>query len=175
MDACCQRHPGGMAAIIGGQPEEIQAVCGECGIDVANYNCPGQIVISGEHEALDKAIGLLAPKCLHAVKLTVAGAYHSRLMSEAAEQFGEALATTEINAPTVPFAQNVPGTLVTSPEDIRENLRRQVASSVCWEDCARALMPLCDSFAEFGPGNVLSGFMKRIDRKFPSAPAISLD
>ncbi|MBQ6470597.1 MAG: ACP S-malonyltransferase [Victivallales bacterium] len=175
MDDCCQRHPGGMAAIIGGQPEDIQAVCAECGIDVANYNCPGQIVISGPHDALDRAVELLAPKCLRAVKLTVAGAYHSRLMNEAAERFGEALATTEINAPAVPFAQNVPGALVTSPENIRDNLRRQVASSVRWEDCARALMPLSDSFAEFGPGNVLSGFMKRIDRKFPAAPALSLD
>ena len=175
MDDCCQRNPGGMAAIIGGQTEEIQAVCAECGIDVANYNCPGQIVISGPRDALDRAVELLAPKCLRAVKLTVAGAYHSRLMNEAAERFAEALATTEINAPAVPFAQNVPGTLVTSPEAIRDNLRRQVASSVRWEDCARALMPLCDSFAEFGPGNVLSGFMKRIDRRFPAASAISLD
>ena len=172
MDDCCQKHPGGMAAIIGGKAEEIQAVCTECGIDVANYNCPGQIVISGAHEALDRAVELLTPKCLRAVKLTVAGAYHSRLMNEAAERFGEALMTAEINAPSVPFAQNVPGALVTSPEAIRDNLRRQVSSSVRWEECARALMPLCDSFAEFGPGNVLSGFMKRIDRKFPAAPAI---
>ncbi len=173
MDACCQSNPGGMAAVIAGKPEEIEQVCADCGIDVANYNCPGQIVISGEHERLDRAVELLGPKCLRVVKLTVAGAYHSRLMAPAAEEFGKVLAKTELQVPQCVFVQNVVGEAVSDPEQIRENLRRQVSSSVRWEACARAIMGQCERAAEFGPGAVLSGFMKRIDRTFPAAPAFT--
>ena len=119
MDACCQSNPGGMAAVIAGKPEEIEQICADCGIDVANYNCPGQIVISGEHERLDRAVELLAPKCLRAVKLTVAGAYHSRLMTPAAEEFGKVLAKVNIQPPQTIFVQNVVGEAVSNPDQIR--------------------------------------------------------
>ncbi len=171
MDQCCQSHPGGMAAIIAGKPEEIELVCQECDIDVANYNCPGQIVISGAHDRLEQAIARLAPKCLKAVKLTVAGAYHSRLMQDAAEQFGQLLEQADLHEPTSLFVQNVTGKPAHDIPTIRENLRLQIAHSVRWEDCARTLMDHSDRFLEFGPGAILSGFMKRINHAFPAAPA----
>lgn len=172
MDECCQRFPGGMAAVLGGKVEEIEEVCRQADVDVANYNCPGQIVISGRNEALDKACGLLDGKVLRTVKLNVAGAYHSRLMKPAAEAFAEVLDNCRLGEPRILFAQNVPGGIVSGTDEIRSNLQRQVASSVRWEQCARTMMEHSQRLLEFGPGNVLCGFMKRIDRAFPAEIAI---
>jgi len=173
MDECCRRFPGGMAAVLGGNVEDVEDACRQADIDIANYNCPGQIVISGENAALDKACELLQGKVLRTVRLNVAGAYHSRLMKVAAEAFGEVLAACPLAAPRTLFAQNVPGGIVAEVSEIRSNLQRQVASSVRWEQCARTMMEHSQRLLEFGPGNVLCGFMKRIDRTFPASTAMT--
>ena len=173
MDDCCRKYPGGMAAVLGGKVEEIEDACRQADVDVANYNCPGQIVISGRNEALDKACGLLEGKVLRAVRLNVAGAYHSRLMRPAAEAFAKVLDNSMLAEPQLLFAQNVPGGMVSEPSEIRRNLQLQVASSVRWEQCARTMMEHSQRLLEFGPGNVLCGFMKRIDRAFPASVAVT--
>ena len=173
MDKCCQEYPGGMAAVIGAEVAAIEAACQEAGVDVANYNCPGQIVISGEKSKLEKASAALVPLAKRVIPLTVAGAYHSRLMADAAVAFGKVLDDAAIAAPKCGFVQNVTGGFVSSPDEIRANLKAQVSSSVRWEQCARTMMGDCESILEFGPGSVLSGFVKRIDRSFPAEPAIT--
>jgi len=101
--------------------------------------------------------------------LQVDGAFHSRLMAPAAEKFADVLAETEFSTPRCAVAQNAVGELVSDPSAIRENLRRQVTDSVRWEECVRVLMGTgIEALVEFGPGKVLSGFMKRIDRGFPT-------
>lgn len=173
MDKCCRDFPGGMAAVIGAEPQVVSDTCKDADIDVANYNCPGQIVISGEKDKLEKAVASLAASGIRVVPLTVAGAYHSRLMAPAAEEFEKFLSQFEANTPQCLFVQNVIGGQVTDPLEIKNNLTRQIFSSVRWEDCARTMMAACDSLAEFGPGNVLSNFMRRIDRKYSAAPAFT--
>lgn len=171
MDECCQKHPGGMAAVLGGEPEVIAAACEDAGIDVANYNCPGQIVISGEEKGLAKAMETLGAKGYRVVRLTVAGAYHSRLMQPAAEEFGKVLADCPIAKPQCGFVQNVVGGSVEEAEQIRRNLQLQVCSSVKWEQCVRTMLTLTGKLIEVGPGTTLSGFMKRIDRAVPVSHA----
>ena len=172
MDQCCQDYPGGMAAILGDtKPEEIQEICTNSGIDVANYNCPGQIVISGEINGLEKAMAQLEATGSRVIRLTVAGAYHSRLMNSAAEAFGKVLEQYEIRKPSCIFLQNVQGAPVDNPDAIRTNLQKQIASSVRWEECASFITQNTQAALEFGPGCVLSKFMKRISRRFTvSAP-----
>ncbi len=171
MDKCCVENPGGMAAVLGGEPEQIAEICQQCDIDVANLNCPGQIVISGNKNGLEKAVALLGDAKLRTIPLTVAGAYHSRLMKPAAEEFAKALETVSFSAPTCSFMQNVTGSEVTNPDEIRENLRMQIFSSVMWEKCVRAMIERSEHLVECGPGNVLSGFMRRISKGYPAAPA----
>ena len=167
MDICCQKYPGGMGAVLGTiEPAEIEALCAEHGIDVANYNCPGQIVISGEEKGLLAVMGILEERGIRVIQLNVAGAYHSRLMQSAADAFGSVLADVEVRAPRVDFLQNVTGGLVSDPTAIRGNLQSQIASSVRWESCARQICEHAESALEFGPGNVLTKFMKRISRHF---------
>ncbi len=165
MDEACQKHPGGMTAVIGAEPEAVAEACRRHGIDVANYNCPGQLIISGEREKVAACADELAPKALKTVPLEVAGAYHSRLMREAADAFAEYLAGVAVAAPVLPVVHNVTGELSEgTPEAIRQHLGEQVCSSVRWEACVRTMLPLCDIFRELGPGKVLSGLMKRFDR-----------
>jgi [acyl-carrier-protein] S-malonyltransferase len=145
MDLACRQSEGGMAAVIGGDPALIQSVCETCGIDIANYNCPGQIVISGGRDGLRQAMQTLSAADLRVVELQVAGAYHSRL-----------------------------GQRETTPANIRGNLARQVSGSVRWEECARIMLAECDALIEFGPGAVLTGFIRRLDRQFPCAAVNSV-
>lgn len=173
MDKCCQENPGGMAAVLGAEPEIVEQLCNECELDVANYNCPGQLVISGENAKLEKAMAAFDEKGIRVIKLTVAGAYHSRVMAPAAEAFGKVLDKCDIGSPKCDFVQNVVGTQTIAPDEIRNNLRKQVSSSVRWEQCVRYMMSKSDGLLEFGPGGVLCGFMRRIDKKFPAAVAIS--
>lgn len=175
MDQACRQSEGGMAAIIGGDPAQIQDVCEACGIDVANYNCPGQIVISGAKDGLRQAMQTLTEAGLRVVELQVAGAYHSRLMQPAADAFLPLLQASEITTPTCMVVQNASGKRETEPDDIRRNLARQVAGSVRWEDCARIMLAECDALIEFGPGSVLSGFIRRIDKQFPCAAVNSVE
>ena len=165
MDEACRKTQGGMAAIIAGNPDVIREICAECGIDVANYNCPGQIVISGVKDGVLKACGILKEKGVkRALPLNVAGAYHSRLMAEAGEQLRGPLAETYATPPDVPVVQNLTGKAETDLETIKKNLAGQVAGSVKWEDCVKTLTGLgAEKFVEFGPGSVLTGFVRKID------------
>lgn len=165
MDEACRATQGGMAAIIAGNPDVIREVCKECDIDVANYNCPGQIVISGEKEGVLKACGMLKEKGVkRAIPLNVAGAFHSRLMAEAGRQLREPLADTFVSELEHPVVQNLTGAVETDLRQIKENLVGQVAGSVKWEDCVHTLIGLgAEKFVEFGPGAVLTGFVKKID------------
>lgn len=169
MDLACQHSQGGMAAIIGGQREIIEKTCADGQVDVANYNCPGQIVISGAMAPLQQVMATLTELGCRVVPLQVAGAYHSRLMTPACEPFAALLANTALHKPTCLIAQNVPGGLVANPEHIRQNLCRQINGSVHWDECSQALQQHADLMIEFGPGTVLSGFLRRSNRSFPVA------
>ena len=177
MDEACRATDGAMAAVLGADPDLVSRVCSDCGMDVANDNCPGQRVISGASSSLDAAVSMLAREGVKkVVKLNVAGAFHSRLMQPAADGFAPVLDACTFQQPACPVAQNVKGGLVESPDEMRENLKAQVTGSVRWHDCVAAMMGLeLDMLVEVGPGSVLSGFMKRIDRRFPVARAGKAD
>lgn len=168
MQEACRASEGGMAAVLKGDNAVIAAVCVANGIDVANYNCPGQVVISGTKVGVAAASAELAAKGMRVMPLTVDGAFHSRLMQPAADRFVAVLAATRLAAPMVPVAQNVVGTVVADPEQIRTNLARQVSGSVRWEECVKAMLAVgVDALVELGPGKVLCGFAQRIDKSVP--------
>jgi [acyl-carrier-protein] S-malonyltransferase len=166
MQEACDQTQGGMAAVIGLDEAAAQAVCKEAGVEVANLNCPGQIVISGAADKLPKAIELAKAKgAKKAIQLQVAGAYHSQLMASALPKLAAALDSVPIVPPRVPVISNVTGYPHGSTDDIRQNLVRQLTSSVRWEACIRYLLSQgFTRFIELGPGTALSGFMKRIDK-----------
>ncbi len=165
MDEACKSTTGGMASVLGGDNDVIAEVCAEAGVDVANYNCPGQTVISGEKDKVAQAVEMLNAKGLRKViPLTVAGAFHSRLMASAGEKLASVIADAQFNAPQCVVTQNVVGGVVNDVAQMRDNLVAQVAGSVRWEGCVRALVAEgADTVIEFGPGNVLTGLMKRTD------------
>ena len=169
MDKCCHDYPGGMVAVLGYEDmDALRALCENAGIDIANYNCPGQVVISGNAKGLAEVSQILEGQGHRIAPLSVAGAYHSRLMQSAADAFGELLDKTHFNAPNMVFLQNVTGQPESEPDRIRENLRLQVASSVRWQQCATYMTENTQCALEFGPGNVLTKFMRRIKRGYPS-------
>jgi len=165
MDEACRETNGGMASVLGGNGDIIKEVCEECGIDVANYNSPGQIVVSGEKDKVADTIKLLKEKGLRKIiPLRVAGAYHSRLMQGAADKFKDVIADVELKTPAIPVAQNFTGTFTKDVEEIRTNLVKQVAGSVLWEDCVHTLVGTgATQVIEFGPGNVLTGLVRRTE------------
>jgi [acyl-carrier-protein] S-malonyltransferase len=165
MDECCKKAKGGMATILGGDIEVIRQVCAECEIDVANLNCPGQVVISGAEEKVTKAVVALKEKGFKKViPLKVAGAYHSRMMKDAGDALKRVLDGIPMKDPVIPVAQNYVGTCVSNVCEIRNNLVSQVAGSVNWEDCVKSILASgADSVIEFGPGSVLTGLVKRIN------------
>jgi [acyl-carrier-protein] S-malonyltransferase len=166
MQEACDATRGGMAAIIGLDEKPTREVCAEAGVVLANLNCPGQLVISGEAEKIAKAVELAKAKgAKRAIPLPVAGAYHSPLMAGAQPKLQAELAKIKISAPTVPVISNVTAQPHTSPEEISGRLVEQVTSSVLWEDSMRYLLSQgFTRFIEVGPGTALSGFMKRIDK-----------
>ena len=177
MDVACKSTNGGMASVLGGDIEIIKEVCDECGIDVANYNCPGQIVISGEKEKVDTAVAELKERGLkRVIPLTVAGAFHSRLMAGAGEEFAKVLEGTELHSPEVTLMQNFPGKAVSDVSELKSNLVSQVAGSVRWEECVREMIELgVDTIVEFGPGRVLTGLAKRTERSLKLFNVNSID
>lgn len=157
---------GAMAALIGGEEADIRRLAEECDIDVANFNAPGQIVISGTKEGVDKAVAA-APEfgVRVAQPLDVAGAYHSRLMMPAQEKLASVLKDTDIQTPSVPVICNVDATEVTDADRIRQTLEAQVSGSVRWSECVQNYISRGeDLFIELGPGRILAGLMRRIDR-----------
>jgi [acyl-carrier-protein] S-malonyltransferase len=164
MQEACDATRGGMAAIIGLDEMPTREVCAEAGVTLANLNCPGQIVISGETEKIGKAVELAKAKgAKRAIPLPVAGAYHSPLMSSAQPKLQAELARIKISAPGATVISNV--TAQPHNSEISTRLVEQVCSSVLWENSMRYLLAQgFTRFIELGPGTALSGFMKRIDK-----------
>ena len=167
MQEACDQTRGGMAAIIGLDESATRSVCEEAGVELANLNCPGQIVISGEQSKLAAALELAKAKgAKRALPLAVAGAYHSRLLSAAQPHLQAALAAVPIEIPMMPVISNVTARPHGAPGDIHQRLVDQVTASVRWEDSMRYLLGQgFTRFIELGPGTALSGFMKRIDKE----------
>ena len=157
-----------MSAVLGLDAEAIERVCKETEgmVSIANYNCPGQIVITGEKAAVDAAgTALKAAGAKRIVPLNVSGPFHSPMLSVAGEQLGEALKGVEIAADFTPYVANVTADYVTKAEDVKPLLRKQVASSVRWQQTVeRLIADGADTFVELGPGRSLSGFMRKINR-----------
>lgn len=167
MQQACESTQGGMAAVMGIELDALRAVCNEAGVQVANLNCPGQIVISGEKTKIDKACALAKEKgAKRAIPLTVAGAYHSELMKSAATELQTFLKPFEFTPSNVQVVSNVTAKPHESSSDkVKEILVRQVTSSVLWEESIKYLISQgIRHFIELGPGEVLAGFMKRIDK-----------
>jgi [acyl-carrier-protein] S-malonyltransferase len=166
MQEACGATKGGMAAIIGLDETPTREVCTEAGVVLANLNCPGQLVISGEVEKIAKAVELAKAKgAKRAIPLPVAGAYHSPLMASAQTKLQNELTKMKISAPIVPVISNVTAQPHGDATEISARLIEQVTSSVLWENSMRFLLAQgFTRFIELGPGTALSGFMKRIDK-----------
>jgi [acyl-carrier-protein] S-malonyltransferase len=166
MQEACEATRGGMAAVLGFDVEATRAVCLESDVEIANLNCPGQIVISGEDDKIARAVELAKAKgAKKAVALQVAGAYHSRLMSGAQPKVQAMMAEVAVQTPKVMVISNVTAQPHQGPAEIRERLVEQVVSPVRWEDSIRYLLGQgFNRFIELGPGTTLTGFLKRIDR-----------
>lgn len=166
MQKCCEANPGGMAAIIGLPNEKVEEICaGTSGIVIpANYNCNGQVVISGEKQAVEAACeALKAAGAKRALPLSVSGAFHSPLMEAARVELGKAIEKTEVKTPSCPIYQNVTAKPETDPARIKENLLQQLTSPVKWtQTVENMLSDGATIFRELGPGNVLQGLIKRI-------------
>ncbi len=166
MQLCCEKVPGTMAAIIGLPDEKVEEICASCeGLVIpANYNCGGQIVISGEKATVEAACAAAKEAgAKRALPLAVSGAFHSPLMEPARVELGKAIEATTIVKPVCPVYQNVSGEAVTDPDTIKKNLLAQLTSPVKWTQSVRNM--LADGagyFMEIGPGTVLQGLVKRI-------------
>jgi [acyl-carrier-protein] S-malonyltransferase len=176
MQDACEAEPSTMAAVLGLADEEVSRICEETpGIVVAaNYNCPGQLVISGATEAVTTACdNMKAAGAKRALMLPVGGAFHSPLMKPAEERLAQAIADTEFNKPMCPVYQNVSTTAISNPEEIKNNLIQQLTSPVKWtQSVQNMLADGASEFIEVGPGKVLQGLVKKIDR---SAAARSVE
>ncbi len=166
MQVACEKSTGGMAAIIGEERAKIEELCREFDIQAANFNAPGQIIVSGEKAKVEALVAAGKDKGLkRIIALNVAGAYHSRLMEPAREEFARFLGGIEFKAPKFTVFTNTTGQAVSEPAQIREALVKQVVSSVLWEDCMRgAVAAGATEFWECGPGAVLAGLAKRTDK-----------
>lgn len=168
MQKACEMQVSTMAAVLGLEDAVVEEVCANIdGIVVAaNYNCPGQLVISGEIDAIDKACDVLTEKgARRALKLPVGGAFHSPLMEPAKEELAQAIENTKFSKPTCPVYQNVVAKAVTDENEIKENLIAQLTAPVRWTQSIQQM--IADGGAEFievGPGKVLQGLMRKIDR-----------
>lgn len=158
---------GAMAAILAMDASAIEdVISGIDGVQIANYNCPGQIVISGKKEAVETACEKLKEAgAKRAIMLNVSGPFHSRMLTGAGEKLGEVLEQVEIHPLSIPYVANVTAEYVTDAADVKPLLMKQVSSSVRWEQSVRAMLADgVDTFIEIGPGKTLAGFMKKIDR-----------
>ncbi len=175
MQKACEAQESTMAAVLGLDDAIVEEVCASIdGVVVAaNYNCPGQLVISGEIAAIEKACAVLTEKgARRALKLPVGGAFHSPLMEPAREELAAAIESTEFSEPICPVYQNVVAKAVTSPNEIKENLIAQLTAPVRWAQCIQSMVADGGTeFIEVGPGKVLQGLMRKIDRTVAASGA----
>ncbi|HZK94035.1 MAG TPA: ACP S-malonyltransferase, partial [Prolixibacteraceae bacterium] len=168
MQKACEAEPSTMAAIVGLEDEIVEKICSEIDDVVvpANYNCPGQLVISGSVQGIDKACTRLTEAgAKRAIKLSVGGAFHSPLMEPARAELAEAINSTHFNIPVCPVYQNVTASPVSDPEVIKKNLIAQLTAPVRWTQTVKNMIADgCTSFTEVGPGQVLQGLVKKVDR-----------
>lgn len=175
MQKACEMEPSTMAAILGLEDSVIEEVCGTIdGVVVpANYNCPGQLVISGSFPAVEKACEKLTEAgAKRAMILPVGGAFHSPLMEPAREELAAAIEATQFNSPTCPVYQNVTASAITDPAEIKKNLVAQLTAPVRWTQTMNQMIADgASEVVEVGPGKVLQGLFKKVDRAFPCSSA----
>ncbi len=176
MQKACEMNPSTMAAVIGTDDRIVEETCNEIGEIVvpANYNSPGQIVISGSNEGIDKAIEALKSKgAKRAIKLQVGGAFHSPLMEPARAELEEAIRSTNFFVPVCPVYQNVDATPSSDPEKIKSRLVAQLTSPVRWtQSVINMIADGADHFTEVGPGSVLQGLIKKINKDVATESAV---
>ena len=169
MQKACELQPSTMAAILGLDDETVEKICAQVEevVVAANYNCPGQLVISGSIEGIDKACTLLTEAgAKRALKLNVGGAFHSPLMEPAKVELQAAIEATAIQSPICPIYQNVDAKAYTDPQEIKANLIAQLTGAVRWTQTVQNMLTDgAEAFVEVGPGNVLQGLVKKVDRQ----------
>jgi len=175
MQKACEIQPSTMAAILGLDDFTVEDICQRVSDVVvpANYNCPGQLVISGSIEGIDRACELLTEAgAKRALKLNVGGAFHSPLMEAARAELQTAIESVEIKAPVCPVYQNIDAKPYTDPEEIKKNLISQLTGAVRWTQTVQHMLKDgATSFTEVGPGNVLQGLVKKVDRSVETKSA----
>ncbi len=166
MQEACERTSGGMAAVIGEDRSKVAELCREFDIEAANFNAPGQIIVSGEKSRIGAAVAAAKDRGMKKVMpLNVAGAYHSRLMEPARAAFAAYLAPLSFSPPRFGVFTNTTGRSVAEPTEIKAALVAQVVSSVRWEDCMRSAVAAgATEFWELGPGGILSGLARRTEK-----------
>lgn len=170
MQEAADATPSGMVSILLLERDKVEEICEQASTEgqltIANYLCPGNIVLSGVNAACERAAELAAEAGGRAVPLAVAGAFHTSIMEPADARLAEALAGVPLKKPEIPVYSNVDAAPHEDPDEIRELLVRQVVRPVLWEDCVRAMLDQgADEFYEIGPGKVLKGLLKRISRR----------
>jgi [acyl-carrier-protein] S-malonyltransferase len=167
MEAACLATEGAMAALIGGEEAQVRALAAAADVDIANLNAPGQIVLSGTASGIDAAIAQAKDFGIRrAIKLNVAGAYHSRLMQSAQDQLAAELASISFQSPTLPVVCNFGASLVSDAAEIRSMLENQVTGSVRWTESIQLLIARGHrTFLELGPGKVIAGLISKIDKE----------
>jgi [acyl-carrier-protein] S-malonyltransferase len=175
MQKACEKNPSTMAAILGLEDNVVEKICGDIKEIVvpANYNCPGQLVISGSNKGIDIACEKLTEVgARRALKLPVGGAFHSPLMEPARTELKKAIDETNFSSGICPIYQNVTATAITNPQVIKENLKKQLTSSVMWTQTIQQMIKDgLSSVTEVGPGNVLQGLFKKVDRNLETQSA----
>ncbi|ADX68652.1 ACP S-malonyltransferase [Weeksella virosa] len=175
MQAACEKSPSTMAAILGLEDEIVENICKETpgNVVAANYNCPGQLVISGEIPAVEKACEMLKDAgARRALILPVGGAFHSPLMQPAEEELAKAIEETTFNTPICPVYQNVTTTAITEPAELKKNLIAQLTAPVKWTQSVQNMIADgATEFVEVGPGNTLQGLVKKINREVATSSA----
>ncbi len=175
MQDACEIEPSTMAAIIGLEDDVVEKTCQQLDevVVAANFNCPGQVVISGSIKGIDKACEELKEAgAKRALPLKVGGAFHSPFMAPAGEKLAEAIKNTPFSMGICPVYQNVSAEAVTDPQTIKENLVKQLTAPVRWTQIMKNMIANgANHFVEVGPGKVLQGLVKKIDRKIPAESA----
>jgi len=169
MQRACEETVGGMAAVVGEDRAVVAELCREFLVEAANYNAPGQIIISGEKARIEAAVAAAKQRGMkRVIPLNVAGAYHSRLMEPARAAFADYLRHVRFDPPRFPVFTNTTGRPIADPEALKSALGQQLVSPVLWEDCLRSAVAAgATEFWELGPGGVLAGLVRRTDKGWP--------